>query len=145
MEIFKPREISRPSKVRTVGRTAEPPLANNILWLFVSSQSLEDGLTKLVVAGPLGKLDLGDQHGFDPVALFHHCRGDALTPASRCFLWQVYEGARLPLDLLYTLAQMLQGLLREAGADPAGEQEAVRALAADSKAPKYWRLRSGGV
>jgi hypothetical protein len=38
-------------------------------------------LTKLVVESPLGKFDLGDQHGFDPVAAFHNGRGDALTRA----------------------------------------------------------------
>jgi hypothetical protein len=30
---------------------------NDVFSLFVSSQSKEDGLTKLFVAGPLGKLD----------------------------------------------------------------------------------------
>jgi hypothetical protein len=37
-------------------------------------------LTKLVVQGLLGKLDLSHQHRLDPVATFHDCRGDALTP-----------------------------------------------------------------
>jgi len=55
---------------------------NDVLVRFVSSQSQEDWLTKLVVAGPLGKLDLGDQQGFDPNTAFHDRRGNALTPAS---------------------------------------------------------------
>jgi hypothetical protein len=33
---------------------------------FISAQSQEDGLPKLVVAGPLGELDLSDQHWFNP-------------------------------------------------------------------------------
>jgi hypothetical protein len=38
---------------------------NDVLGLLVSSQAQEDGLTKLVVAGPLGELDLSDQHRLD--------------------------------------------------------------------------------
>jgi len=33
---------------------------NDVLGRFVSSQSQEDWLTKLIVAGPLGKLDFGN-------------------------------------------------------------------------------------
>jgi hypothetical protein len=47
---------------------------NDVLCQFVSAQSQEDGLAKLIVTSPLGKLDLGDQHGFDPVAAFHDGR-----------------------------------------------------------------------
>jgi hypothetical protein len=39
---------------------------NDVVSLFVSSQSEEDGLRNLVVAGPLGKLDRGDQNRIDP-------------------------------------------------------------------------------
>ena len=34
----------------------------DILSLFVASQPKKDRLTELVVAGPLGELNLGDQH-----------------------------------------------------------------------------------
>jgi hypothetical protein len=34
----------------------------------------EDRLTKLVIHCPLGKFDLGDQHGRHPLAAFHNCR-----------------------------------------------------------------------
>jgi hypothetical protein len=48
-------------------RLEELPLfLNDVLRLFFGAQSEEDGLTKLVIERPLGKLDLGDQHRFDP-------------------------------------------------------------------------------
>ena len=40
--------------------------ANDILCLFIGSQSQEDRLTKLVVVCSFGKLALGDKHGFNP-------------------------------------------------------------------------------
>jgi len=46
-------------------------LANDFFGIFVSSQTQKDRLTELVVAGPLGKLDLSNQHWLDPVAAFH--------------------------------------------------------------------------
>jgi len=60
-------------RLRKAGRTPDPSsgFTNDVLSLFVSSQSKEDGLTKLSVAGPLGKLDLGDQDRLNPFALFH--------------------------------------------------------------------------
>ena len=48
--------------------------ANDILCLFVSPQPEEDRLTKLVVECPHRKLDLGDQHGLEPLAALHHRR-----------------------------------------------------------------------
>jgi hypothetical protein len=98
-------------------------------------------LTKLVVAGPLGKLDLGNEHGFYPMAAFHDCWGNALTPAPGSLLWQVREGARWPLDLLEAVVQMLQGFLGETRADSAGEQEAVRALVADKQSAEVVSVR----
>jgi hypothetical protein len=50
---------------------------------FVALQAEKDGVTKRIVAGPLGELDLGDQHRFDPVATFHDRRGYALPSALR--------------------------------------------------------------
>jgi hypothetical protein len=82
---------------------------------------------------PLGKLGLGDQHWLDPLAAFYDRRGDALTPAPGCFLRQVHEGARWPLDLLEAIIEMFQGFLGEIRADPTGEQEAVRAVVSDKQ------------
>ena len=82
-------------------------------------------MTKLVVAGPLCEHDLGDEHGFNPVAVFHDRRGNALTPATGCFLWEVHEAARRTSDLLETTVQSLQGFFGKAGASPSGEQQAV--------------------
>ena len=36
-------------------------------------------MTNLIIAGPFGKLDLGDRHGFDPMTVFHGARGDTLA------------------------------------------------------------------
>ena len=38
------------------------------------SSAAGEQLTKPVVVCPLGKLDLGNPHGFDPIAPFHDCR-----------------------------------------------------------------------
>jgi hypothetical protein len=46
-------------------------LTNDILRLLVSSQPLEDRLTKLVIVRPLGKLDPGHQYRLDPLAALH--------------------------------------------------------------------------
>jgi len=101
-------------------------------------------VTKLVVAGPLSKLDLGDQYGFNPVAAFHDERGYALTPARGCFLRQVHEGAGWPLDLLETIVQMLQGFLGETCADSAGGQEAVWTVVADKQCAEVLPAAFGG-
>jgi hypothetical protein len=68
---------------------------NDILRRFISSQSEEDGLAKLVVTGPLGKLDLGNQHRLDPVAVLHNCRNDALPPPPWSLLTQSRSARRL--------------------------------------------------
>jgi hypothetical protein len=94
-------------------RLSEFLFANNIFWVFVSSQSQEDRLPKLVVAGPLGKFDLGDQNRLDPHTAFHDCWRDALSPSSRTPFWQVQEGACSPLDPLHPLAEMHQGFCGE--------------------------------
>jgi len=63
--------------------------ANDILCLFVRPQPEEDRLTKL---GPLGKLDLGDQYRFDPVAAFHHRLSNPKTPAALAFSGRFTNG-----------------------------------------------------
>jgi hypothetical protein len=55
---------------------------NDILCQLISAQPQEDRLTKLIVAGPLGKLYLGDQYRFDPLAAFHDCGRNALAPSA---------------------------------------------------------------
>ena len=46
---FKPAGVQGHRKFGRVGRTTECLLTNDVLWLFVSSQSQEDRLTKLIV------------------------------------------------------------------------------------------------
>jgi hypothetical protein len=48
-----------------------PSFANHIFRLLVGAQSQEERLPKLVIMGPLGTLDLGNQHWVKPVAAFH--------------------------------------------------------------------------
>jgi hypothetical protein len=52
----------------TAWQATSSSFTNDVFSLFISSQSKEDGLTKLFVAGPLGKLDLGDQDRLNPFA-----------------------------------------------------------------------------
>jgi hypothetical protein len=67
---------------------------------FIGAQSKEDRLRKLIVAGPLGKLDLGDQDRFDPMATFHDRRGDTLAPSVPSFLWQIGKRTHRTPDFL---------------------------------------------
>jgi hypothetical protein len=46
--------------MRTALKVPSSLFAHDLLGLFVSPKTKEDRLTKLVVAAPLGKLDLGD-------------------------------------------------------------------------------------
>ena len=41
--------------------------ANDLFGVFIGAQAQKDRLPQLVVVCPLGKLDLGDQHGLEPV------------------------------------------------------------------------------
>ena len=68
-------------------------LANDILRLFVRPQPQEDRLAELVIQCPLGELDLGDQHGFKPMAALHHCRRNPHAPTPSRFLRQIYKRA----------------------------------------------------
>jgi hypothetical protein len=43
-------------------------------------------------ASPFGKLDLGDQHGFNPMAAFQDRRGNPKSPSASAFLRQVDKG-----------------------------------------------------
>jgi hypothetical protein len=81
---------------------------NSILRCFVSPQSEKNRLTQLVVAGPLGKLDLRDQYWFDPDAPFHDFCSDAPAPSAFAFLRQICEWADLTDDLLQAAVQCLQ-------------------------------------
>jgi hypothetical protein len=81
---------------------------NDILGLLVSPQAEEHGLTKLVVASPLRKLDLGDQYRFDPVAALHDGWGDALAPSPSSFLWEVNKRASPAFDILQCTIQVRQ-------------------------------------
>jgi hypothetical protein len=56
--------------------------ADNLLWVSVTPQAEKDGLTQLVVARPLGKLDLSDQDRFNPLTALNDRRGYALTPSA---------------------------------------------------------------
>ena len=62
--------------------TAIVLVANDIFRLFISSRSQEDRLTELVVMCPLGKFDLGNPDGFDPVAAFHDRRCNPEAPSA---------------------------------------------------------------
>ena len=50
-------------------------LANDILCLYIGTHPQGHRLTKLTIMRPLGKLDLDDQNGFDPMAALHHGGG----------------------------------------------------------------------
>jgi hypothetical protein len=74
--------------------------ANDSLWVFVSPQSEEHRLTQLVVVRPLGKFNLSDEYGFDPLATFHDRRCDPLAPTPSRFLRQVDKEAARTFEFL---------------------------------------------
>ncbi|MGA8657156.1 MAG: hypothetical protein WB586_13505 [Chthoniobacterales bacterium] len=116
---------------------------NDVLCLIVGSQSQEDRLTQLFVAGPLGELDLGYQHRLDPHTVFHNRRRDPLAPAPWSFLWQFYKRAWLAFDLLHALVQLRQDPFGEAGADSAGEKKPSRTVLTDQRSAEVFAAAFG--
>jgi hypothetical protein len=98
---------------------------NDIVRLLVGSQPQEDWLTKLVVVGPLGKFNLSDQHGFDPLATLHHRRRNAKAPSTLALLRQIYERTRRHPEPLKLRVEIRQHLVRKTRADSAGEHEPI--------------------
>src|SRR6516162_9367489 len=107
-----------------------------MLCLLIGSQPKEHRLTKLVVVCPLGKLNLGDQHGFDPLAALHHRRRNPETPSALALLRQIYERTRRHPEPLKLRVEIRQELFRKTGADSAGEHEAVWTPVADQQGTK---------
>ena len=68
---------------------------------------------------PFGKLDLGDQHGFNPLAASHDC------------------------GLLQLRVDACQEFFRKAGPDSAGELEPVRTLVANEQGTKIFPVPFG--
>jgi hypothetical protein len=113
-------------------------LTDDILGLFVRAQSEENRLPNLIVQGPLGKLDLGDQDRLDPNTTFHDCRRDPLAPTSAPFLWQVYKRATVTPDPLQAGIELRQEFVGESGADSAGEEQPVRLIIADQQSAEVF-------
>ena len=82
---------------------------------------------------PLGKLYLGDQCRFDPLAMFHDSRGNPKTPSAFALLWQVHKGACGLPEVLKLRVEICQELVRESSADSAGEHEPLRTIVADQQ------------
>jgi len=61
---------------RAAAGCADRLFTDDFHWLLVASKAQKDGLTKLIVAGPLGKFDLGNQNWLDPDTAFHDGRRD---------------------------------------------------------------------
>jgi hypothetical protein len=99
----------------------------------LSVRSQEDWLTKLVIVRPLGKLDLGDKYGFNPLATLHDRGRNAKTPSASAFLQQIYKGTRGHLEFLKLRIEIRQELVRKTSADSAGEQKPLRALIANEQ------------
>src|SRR6516164_763004 len=103
-------------------------ITNDVLWLFISSQSQKHRLPKLVIQRPLGKLDLGDQYWLDPSAPPHHCGRNSLAESASAFLRQIHKRAGLSLNLLHAVIECCQSSFGEAGADPAGVEKFGRSV-----------------
>ena len=90
--------------------------------------------------GPFGKFDLGDQHGFDPVATFHDGVVNPEAPLAFGFLRQVDKGTGGSSDLLQLCVNTCQEFLGKAGPDPAREHEPIRTLVADEQGPEVFPI-----
>src|ERR1700736_3925175 len=116
----------------------------HILCLFVSSQPQEDGLTKLIVAGPLGKLDLGDQYRLNPFAPLHDRGGYTQSPSPRPFFGQINKGTGRTPNRLQTAVELRQSPLREAGTTSAGvKKPASRAIVTDKQSAEIFPAAIG--
>jgi hypothetical protein len=88
------RWVQRYSRITSVGR------------LSVRNPR-KTGWAKLVVAGPLGELDLGNEYRLDPNTPSHNRSRERLAPTSWSSLWQVNKGAGRAFDLLHSFIEML--------------------------------------
>jgi hypothetical protein len=77
----------------------EIPARNDLVRALIASQPQEPGLAELAVAGPLGKLDLGNEYGIDPGTAFHDLWGDCLTPTQVAALPVRKTSTPVDLDL----------------------------------------------
>jgi hypothetical protein len=128
----------------TAWRATSSGFTNDILCLFVSSQPQEDGLTKLIVPGPLGKIDLGDQYRLNPFAPLHDRGGYTQSPSPRPFFGQINKGTRRTPNRLQTTVELCQSSLREAGTDSAGvKKPASRAIATDKQCAEIFAAAIG--
>jgi len=109
---------------------------NDILSLFVGSQPKKHRLAQLVIMSPLGKLDLGNQHRFDPLAALHDDRCNPQAPPAFGFLGQVNEGTGGTSKFLQLCVDVRQKFLRKAAHNSAGEQKPSRTLVADEEGAK---------
>ena len=107
--------------------------ANDVFRLLIGSQPEKDRLTKLVIVSPLGKLDLGDKCGADPLAALHYCRCNPEAPPAFGFLGKIDKGARRLSEFLELAVETRQKLVRKSGADPAGEPEPFWTIETDQQ------------
>jgi hypothetical protein len=79
----------------------------------------------MAVVCPLGKFDLGNQHGFEPLAPFHHRWRNPEAPSAFSFFWQIYKRTGRCPQLLELRIEIRQDLIRKISTDSAGEHESL--------------------
>src|SRR5260370_8703679 len=62
------------------GLATTPPLPDYLRGVLVLAKAEKNRLSQAIISRPLGKLHLANHLWFHPVAVFHFCSSDALTP-----------------------------------------------------------------
>jgi hypothetical protein len=110
-------------------------LTNDILWLFISSQSQEHGLTQLTIAVHSLNLIWATSTGSSQTYRFMRTRVMPWPPPWSS-LWQVDEGAASALDRLHTVVKKRRGLFGEPRANPASEKQPVSGVITHNRGAK---------
>src|SRR5687767_9319801 len=114
-------------------------LAHNLAWRFVIAQRNELGVPEVVLACPFEELDLRDQHGLQPPAVFHLRCGQARTPSAALRLWEIHERAILALQPAELLEQLFPHDRRESVSSACGVDQTVALVVSEDE--RIERLR----
>jgi hypothetical protein len=118
-------------------------LAHNLACRFVVAQRNELGVPEVVLACPFEELDLRDQHGLQPPAVFHLRCGQARTPSAALRFREIHERAILDFQPAEFLEELFPHDRRESVSSARGVYEAVALVVSEDE--RVERLRPNRI
>ena len=107
---------------------------------FVVAQCNEFGVPQMVLTRPLQELDLRDQHGLQPPAVFHLRCSQARTPSAALRLWEINERTILDLQPAEFLEQLFPHDGRESVSGARGIRESVAFVVSEDERRRLFRM-----